>query len=164
MSLNEILKLPTRYTLGVNGVTLETELFPLISKVAGDLYMGGVQQGVQLPDEFEFVVSLCDNVRYALPRTTTNLQVTMYDSLEMPPDAELRALASAVNEFREAGTVFVHCQAGLNRSALIVATALLESGEFGSAEFVIKFLRDLRSEMVLSNPAFEAWLRAQYPA
>jgi protein-tyrosine phosphatase len=51
----------------------------------------------------------------------------------------------------------VHCQAGLNRSGVVVAYALMLNGM--SAAEAIARIRERRSPAVLCNPQFERWLR-----
>lgn len=58
---------------------------------------------------------------------------------------------------REAGKrVLVHCTAGLNRSGLIVATALMASGM--SADKAIELIRLRRDTWALCNESFCTWL------
>jgi protein-tyrosine phosphatase len=52
--------------------------------------------------------------------------------------------------------VFVHCRLGLNRSGLVTGLMLIDEGY--RAEDAIHLLRDLRSPLVLQNPAFERYL------
>jgi protein-tyrosine phosphatase len=54
------------------------------------------------------------------------------------------------------GTVFVHCQAGLNRSSLVIAASLLGSGEVATGQEAIDVIRARRDPACLCNPAFEA--------
>jgi protein-tyrosine phosphatase len=62
-----------------------------------------------------------------------------------------------VNACRAAGPTLVHCQAGLNRSSLVIARALILSGMPSVA--AIALIREKRSPACLSNPSFERWLR-----
>ncbi len=50
----------------------------------------------------------------------------------------------------------MHCQAGINRSGLVTALALVEEGM--KAVDAIALLRAKRSPAVLCNRAFEQWL------
>jgi protein-tyrosine phosphatase len=59
------------------------------------------------------------------------------------------------------GIVTHNCQAGLNRSSLVVASALMLEG--ASAAEAIRLIREKRSSACLCNPAFEGWLRSQEP-
>jgi protein-tyrosine phosphatase len=81
----------------------------------------------------------------------------MYDSVDQDMEG-VDELATLVNNWREGGPVLVHCQAGLNRSALIVARAMFLNGEFETGDEIIRYLRAKRSPAVLCNPAFEAWV------
>jgi hypothetical protein len=60
---------------------------------------------------------------------------------------------------RKTGPCLVHCQAGLNRSSLVVARVLMLEG--ATADEAIGLLREKRSPACLCNPAFEEWLRAR---
>jgi len=62
-----------------------------------------------------------------------------------------------VNACREDGPTLVHCQAGLNRSSLVAARALVLGGM--TADDAIALIREKRSPACLCNPAFERWLR-----
>jgi len=53
----------------------------------------------------------------------------------------------------------VHCQAGLNRSSLIVAKALWLNG-FGTGNQIIKHIRATRSPACFCNEAFEAEVKS----
>lgn len=80
----------------------------------------------------------------------------MYDAGEVP-DAELLAtIADDVNRYLVEGKTLVHCQAGLNRSNLIAALALIRGGMAPAG--AISLLRERRSPVVLCNEAFESWL------
>ena len=65
----------------------------------------------------------------------------------------------AKNACRAIGPVLVHCQAGLNRSGLVTALALMRAGR--SSKDAIDLLREKRCDAVLCNPAFHMWLRKQ---
>lgn len=128
---------------------------PLISHVIDGLYQGGCWQGVSLPNTFDFVLSLYPWEQYQLSSPTKRKEVKMYDSLGQAID-QVDELASDVAErLRNGETVLVHCQAGLNRSGLISARALMFLGYSG--EEAIKLLRK-RSPLVLCNEAFENWI------
>ncbi|CAB4871704.1 unannotated protein [freshwater metagenome] len=53
--------------------------------------------------------------------------------------------------------VLVRCQAGLNRSGLVLALALMIEGY--TAQDAIELLRQQRSEFVLCNRQFERWVQ-----
>lgn len=130
---------------------------PFISEIVPGFYQGGCQNGLVLPTNIKHLVSLYKweayTVQHELLSTRT---VTMYDSLEGPAREEILEIASHVNESRQTGDTLVHCQAGLNRSGLVAATALILEGY--PADTAISLLRANRSDAVLCNPVFEQWL------
>lgn len=131
---------------------------PLISHIAGNLWMGGCIPGVRLPAEVAHVVSLYAWGSYAIEPGTRRLRVAMSDHAAMPDLDELDALAGYVLDAVAQGPTLVHCQAGLNRSGLVAAYALVLDGMAPAT--AIRLLRERRSPQVLCNPVFEAWLLA----
>jgi protein-tyrosine phosphatase len=129
----------------------------LISHIEGNLWSGGCINGVRLPDDFAYVVSLYPWERYETGPFTTLVEVRMYDSADQAMD-QVDEIAAKVVEYAAEGKTLVHCQAGLNRSGLIAARALMLMGH--SAADAIALLRERRCPMVLCNEAFEAWLLA----
>jgi len=59
-------------------------------------------------------------------------------------------------------TVLVRCQAGWNRSGLVMALALIRAGM--SPSDAVKTLREIRSPHALLNPDFEAYVLQQSPS
>lgn len=135
---------------------------PLISHITGNLWTGGCYNDVRLPDDFKFVVSLYEWERYSIGPDTVRFEVEMYDSTEDLDDVKILGLGRMVNGLLESGKTLIHCQAGLNRSSLVAATALILQG-FAPRE-AIDLLRERRSDAVLCNPTFEAWLRGRHQA
>ncbi len=129
---------------------------PLVSRIDGNLWMGGCRDGVRLPDGFARVVSLWPQGRYHLGPATTRVEVSVADSEVVPPAGLLVPLAEHVLTHARQGPTLVHCQAGLNRSGLVAALALILDGMLPAA--AIDLLRQQRSPAVLCNPAFERWL------
>lgn len=129
---------------------------PFISMIDDTLFVGGCQAGLVLPNHIQHLVSLYPWEAYTVEhRLRSSLTVTMYDSFDQDT-SQVDAIAAWVNVCRKDGDTLVHCQAGLNRSNLIAATALIQDG-FEPAE-AIKILRAKRSPAVLCNQAFEAHL------
>jgi len=132
---------------------------PLFSHIQGNLWMGGCPVKVA-PNEFEYIVNLVSLYPwwepYAIAKFQVHTRVHLNDELEIPSEDRLYALARCVNAYRRYGPTLVHCQAGLNRSGLIAALALIESGM--KAVDAIALLRKKRSPVVLCNRAFEEWL------
>lgn len=129
---------------------------PLISHIDGNLYVGGCIDGVRLDDDFAHVVSLYKWERYALGPNTVLHEYTMYDASDVPDSELLNGIADDVNRYRAEGKTLVHCQAGLNRSNLITALALIRGGM--APRDAISLLREKRSPLVLCNASFESWL------
>lgn len=131
---------------------------PLISHIEGNLWTGGCINGVRLPDDFAFVVSLYPWERYTLGPDTERQEYRLYDAAEMPTEGSLVSAACVVSACIAAGKTLVHCQAGLNRSALVAGLALVLDGRDPGE--VVALLRDRRCDAVLCNPVFERWLLA----
>ena len=129
---------------------------PLISHIDGNLWMGGCIGGARLPDDFGFVLSLYPWEQYELGPDTERIEVRLYDSADVPDVDLLDQLAKRVNFESAARKTLVHCQAGLNRSGLITALALTQTGHTPAE--AVGLLRQQRSPLVLCNHAFEAWL------
>lgn len=131
---------------------------PFISEIVPGFYQGGCEQGLVLPDFIKHVVSLYPWEKYTRHKgVETFREVRMYDSSDEPFAEEVVEIARLVNECRAKGPTLVHCQAGLNRSGLIAATALMLDGM--TADEAIATLRSSRSPAVLCNKTFENWLR-----
>lgn len=130
---------------------------PLISHIEGNLWNGGCRQGVELNPDFKYVFSLYPWEQYTIGPNTHRHEVTMYDSQDQHMDG-VDQIAEAVVEAVKDGKTLIHCQAGLNRSGLIAARALMMMGR--TAGEAIDLLREKRCDMVLCNASFESWLRS----
>lgn len=131
---------------------------PFISEINETLWVGGCTDGLILPETIDHVVSLYPWEQYSPSRDLKSmLSVRMYDSLDQSTE-QVKAIAAWVNACRAEGPTLVHCQAGLNRSNLVAATALILDG-MAPAD-AIALLREKRSPAVLCNPAFEQHLLA----
>lgn len=62
----------------------------------------------------------------------------------------------AHEDWKSGKRVLIRCQAGLNRSGLVMALVLMREGY--SAEEAICLIRDKRSQYALFNSTFEKWL------
>lgn len=135
---------------------------PYMTEILPGLWQGGCEDGLVLPQNIQHVVSLYQWEAYRLNRkgqVKTYTTVFMYDSTEHPIDGNyVLKLAEMVNVCRETGETLVHCQAGLNRSSLIVALALMIGPEQLTAEMAIDLLRQKRGSAVLCNDAFVDFL------
>lgn len=132
---------------------------PFINKIAPNLWQGGCQEGLVLPPQIDKVLSLYPWEKYWIDREDVErVEVTMYDS-EQQGFEQVEELALMVNKWRRQGyQVLVHCQAGLNRSSLVAARAIMLDGF--TADQAINLLRTERSPACLCNPAFEKYLRS----
>lgn len=132
---------------------------PYISEVMGaeNLWQGGCKNFLVLPRGIVNLVSLYPWEQYEVEHDLiSRLEVRMYDSVnDTPSIAQVERIADWVNACRREGPTLVHCQAGLNRSGLVSAVALLRDGEGRTPEQVIEMLRSSRSPAVLCNPVFE---------
>ena len=77
----------------------------------------------------------------------------------VPCEKNLHALVALLAELYEADkTILVHCQAGLNRSGLVVALVLVALN--WTADAAIEQIRATRDEYALCNEEFEQYIRA----
>jgi protein-tyrosine phosphatase len=130
---------------------------PYMTHVVGNLWTGGCAQGLVVPKHIEHLVSLYPWEEYRAKHTLkSKLTVRMYDSNDLPNPLEVESVAAWVAGRMHAGPTLLHCQAGLNRSALIAVATLTLWGY--SAADAIALLREKRSPAVLCNKTFETWL------
>ena len=150
---------PTRHRMsGVTAHGLIPFSVPFMTEIAPNLWQGGCQDGLVLPFRIKHLLSLYKWESYTVPhRLRTQHTVTMYDSLDQATH-EIDRWARWTNARRRTGAVLVHCQAGLNRSSLVVCRALMLDGM--TADEAIKTVRDKRSPACLCNPSFEEYLRS----
>lgn len=146
--------------------------FPLHSEILPNLWLGGTDDHDTIADsqnEFD---------ERSITKKDFDLVVTLY-AWAQPVDWFVREIRygffdAGVEEFRDSFTVMlnlaadahrawkqgdrvlIRCQAGINRSSLIMALVLMKDG--CSAEGAIALMRAKRSEYVLMNQAFEKLL------
>jgi protein-tyrosine phosphatase len=130
---------------------------PIVSHIEDNLWVGGSYPS-PLPKTFRCVVNLYGREAYGHQRDVLAIDAPIPDG-EIESEDFLYGLAAVVNTMRSIGPTLVHCQAGLNRSALVVGLTLVRAGR--SPDEVITLMRERRSPAVLCNPHFEAWLREQ---
>jgi protein-tyrosine phosphatase len=128
-------------------------------RTGGELWQGGCIMSIKLPEDFNFVLSLYPWEKYHLGPDTERLEVTMYDSLDQATEQADELADLVVGKLLDGQKVLVHCQAGLNRSGLITALALIKLGSTPSE--AIDLLREQRTTEVLCNSAFEEFVRGQ---
>lgn len=129
---------------------------PFITQIDGNIWQGGCQDGMVLPHVIKHLVSLYPWESYGVAHELSSvLAVRMYDSIEQA-FGQVEAIAKWVLNCAEDGPTLVHCQAGLNRSSLVVGQALILKGMTGRA--AVDLIREKRSPACLCNPSFEKWL------
>jgi protein-tyrosine phosphatase len=133
---------------------------PAWSFIDKNLWQGGYVAGLRLPAHFKHVISLYPWEEYkTVGRLMTYVKLYMFDSDDQGME-QVDALARLVNVCRETGPTLVHCQAGLNRSSLVVARALFLQGE-QDGDDIVDYLRIARgTDAVLCNEAFEEEVRS----
>lgn len=141
---------------------------PLYSEIAPGLWMGGtddydtVDRPGQLPrlsaeKEFDAVVTLSPyaspfgwyvkELRYGFPDS----------SLDEDQVEEIEKIADwAYLEWKKGKKVLVRCQAGMNRSGLVMALILIRDRV--SAAEAIKLIRNKRDIDALSNPSYVEYI------
>jgi hypothetical protein len=136
---------------------------PLFSQIEGDLWQGCSpsefgQEGYAALKAYKFdaILNLFPWGGYTAPNGAIKVDIEMYDSDDVYE--ELDDLAMTVNAWLDEGKkVLVHCQAGLNRSSLVVARSLMMRNDMTAAQ-AIGTIRRARSPMCLCNDGFVAQL------
>ncbi len=157
MNNNELADLTSHHIEGIAREGNKPFSVALISHIVGNLWTGGCPQRGAPPD-FDFIINLYPWETYPTHPHQVVTIAGLLDHGTVPDPRILHTLASYVNECMKVGKTLVHCQAGLNRSALIATLALVHGGmEPASA---IKLMREKRCDAVLCNSTFEKWLLA----
>ena len=133
-------------------------IVPLITEIEEGFWQGGCPR-TEAPKDIEFIVNLYPWEPYALHDHQIYLQVKLYDAGDIPDERILHHLAGYINSCRDKGKTLVHCQAGLNRSALVAGLSLIKRGM--KPADAIAMMREKRCDAVLCNKFFEDWLLSQ---
>lgn len=76
-----------------------------------------------------------------------------------PKPQEMYRFLEAAHIYTQTQDTYWHCQAGMNRSALMLAAYLhVYDDSFDSMKQVIQHLRSMRGDFILNNQAFEKFL------
>lgn len=147
----------------MEGVVSHTDEYfraPFITELLPGVYLGGVESGLVLPAEIRNIVSLYPWESYTAHHEPDSVfMVSMYDS-EYQDLTKIEAIASWVATLiTHRQSVLVHCQAGLNRSSLVMARALVKAGVMDSGSDAVDFIRLKRSPQCFSNRSFEKYVR-----
>ncbi|WP_166442597.1 phosphatase PAP2/dual specificity phosphatase family protein [Phragmitibacter flavus] len=116
-------------------------------KRAEHLLKAGCVAVLDLTAEFNAPVRLRERVVY---RNLGWLDLT-HPSVE-----DLKEAVAFIEEQRDRGMVYVHCQLGLMRSASVAAAWLIHSGEVASVEEAVGRIRELEPMAVLHGDALDA--------
>ena len=119
----------------------------------------GYAHAVTVADEFRLVISLYNRGRGYGPAGGVEHVVHEIPDAELDADdlEALRGLASlAAESVMDGHPTLVRCQAGYNRSGLVVGLALIQLGR--TAAQAIALIRTRRSPFALCNPAFVDYL------
>lgn len=128
------------------------------SEIVPGLWMSGSRADIPAGD-FDRVLTLCAerNEKVAVPGGTESHAWRIVDAELEDPD-RVRHWARRIADWMAAGdTVLVRCAAGLNRSGLVIARALIEQGM--SPRDAVLLVREQRRRDALNNPWFVEWLR-----
>jgi protein-tyrosine phosphatase len=124
-------------------------------KITDNLWVGGNPVDVM---KYNYIVAVNKTPTYHIPNGAMAIVYPFDDAAWMPDLNKLHELAETVNRFSSMGPTLVHCSAGLNRSALVVALALIKRGMTpGDA---IALIRSKRGSDALHNKTFTEWLMA----
>ena len=164
------------YTIEEQGVAPQHDIdwdFPLWSEILSGLWLGGTDDFDTIDyeanqfgprditkEDFQAVVTL-----YAWARPVDwfveEMRYGFYDDdtrhSGFDEAAVMRAARYAHEQWKSGKKVLVRCQAGINRSGLVMGIVLMLEGY--TAEQAIDLMRSRRSSSVLINRSFEAYLK-----
>lgn len=149
----------------LNNESLFSEILPNLF-ISGTLDDDVVQRGKSLyslaqPSPFDSVVCMyghANPIGYYVREQRFGIADSELDEDSKP---EIRQLADWLHsEWKSGKRVAGKCQAGWNRSSLIVALVLLKDGY--SAEEAISLIREKRSPNALCNPHFVDYIKQVY--
>lgn len=111
------------------------------------------------PEHFDTVVTM---YAYARPVDwfVKEFRFGIYDNdmKDFQTDELHDIVVAAHRDWKKGKRVLVRCQAGINRSGLVMALMLIREGY--SADDAITLMRGKRGQAVLANKHFENWLKA----
>ena len=143
---------------------------PLFNEIIPNLFMGGTHDddvihypmrdyGARTDLPFDAIVTM---YAWAQPADwfVKEIRFGIYDGdMSDFETSALRDIAKiAHSDWRAGKKVLIRCQAGINRSGLVMALVLIRDGM--SAAKAIQLMRDKRARSVLRNETFEKWLLA----
>ena len=123
----------------------------------GDVYRYGNGVSGVTTEDFDFVATMYASAN-PVDWFVHEMRFGFYDHDMSDFDTEsLRDIVAITHRQWKAGKrVLVRCQAGLNRSGLVMALVLIREGY--SADEAIHLIRSQRGQAALCNHTFERWL------
>lgn len=139
------------------------------NEIVPNLWMGGMLYGPTAEpfypdaDDFDVCVSMAGrgHPRLQLPNTPYFYPYLIRDG-ELHAAEKVMvadALIQVAYHLELGHRVLVRCQAGYNRSGLVVALALLDM-DYGDPDEIIALIREKRSKWALCNPHFVDYIKA----
>jgi protein-tyrosine phosphatase len=141
--------------------TFTTEPSLILSKdeATGELWQGGTPDTIPTKP-WDVVVGLEHHTTPNLYKRVRHEGIHIWhpiDDTVVPDDHAIRSISAFVADRVELGDrVLVHCSAGLNRSGVVSARAMMWLG-YSAADAIAK-LRQRRYPEALCNPNFVRWL------
>lgn len=128
-----------------------------LDEILPNLWMGGHPKNVA---EFQYVFCLVSKCAYKVESHQTVTIAPFEDVTEQELNGDfLHELADQVLRCHQRGKTLVHCEHGLNRSALVVALALVKLG-YTPAD-AVAHVKAVRYFDALNNRTFNDWLMKQ---
>lgn len=134
----------------VEGEGGELQYIPQRVEVLPGLWLGSMPE--KIGADLKSVLSLAGATGQRASRDQ-QIVVTFFEDGALPDVDYLNALADLGLAMWKKGPLLVHCQAGLNRSAMIVVLMLVRSGKMTAGD-AVAMLRAKRSTSVLFNVNF----------
>lgn len=137
-------------------------------EIVYNLWQGGMYYGPHMTpcvphkDDFDLVVNMAgrgDSRATLVSEEVSQINFYIEDDKLGPIELGFvkEAVATVVHRLHRGRKVLVRCQAGWNRSGLVVAKALLDM-DHGSPDQVIDLIRAKRGANALSNPHFVRYI------
>lgn len=139
------------------------------NEIVPNLWMGGMLYGPTAEpckpsqEDFDVCVSMAGR-----GHPTLQLPDTKFFHSFLIPDGVLHAeektfvheaVVRVINHMHRGNKVLVRCQAGYNRSGLVVALALIDM-DYGDPDDIIALIREKRSKWALCNPRFVDYIKS----
>jgi protein-tyrosine phosphatase len=134
---------------------------PIVSHIHGNIWQGAsvAEFGFEMSPYFKSILNLYPWMEYEMHPRTVYRSTEMHDNHSGVDEEKVWDLAHWVDNQASVGPVLVHCQAGVNRSSLVVGAALVLQGMTGKE--ALETIRRKRGPECCCNKVFEKWLLSQ---